>query len=506
MIARNVPNRVVVLECTLWRFPGGRIGMWKKNKLWWRLQEIGQTNVLTIFLIALSARFLLFVIFQPWSPIIEREFILKSDMLGHHRLGITLLESHYFAYSNQDGPETLRMPLYPMFIAVIYSLFGYRPWVVIFFQIVFDSLASVILLFSLSHLFSRKVALAASIFYALDPFLILYSSTTLYSDALFVFLLVVAFWFISNAIVMMSKRGALLYWGLSSLFFGFATLVKPISQYILVFCFLYFLIAYRKHPRTAFIYSVSVAVLFGVVLFPWFFRNYINFGYFSLSSSGSYNLLVLDVAPMEMAKRHEDIQTVKTSLLAEADSLIQADGLDPQELNGFQKSVYWQSLAKTYITNDPTGFVKSYFLGVTHMFFNLDTKNFLEIFGLPVVPFEMKGYSNLVELIKAFIKIKGVAGLLIGSMILLYLFISYISATVGLIVGWRLYNKPVLLLTLALALYFVVLTGPAGLARFKMPSIPFYLAFAGIGFSHLYAKYRPGKNSGECTFETSTED
>ncbi|RPJ69515.1 MAG: hypothetical protein EHM20_16345, partial [Alphaproteobacteria bacterium] len=383
---------------------------------------------------------------------------------------------------------------YPMFIALIYSLFGYKPWVVILFQIVLDSLASILLLFSLSQLFSRKIALIASTFYATDPFLIFYSSTTLYSDSFFVFLLVVAFWFFSTAISMIPQRKALIYCGLSSLFLGLATLAKPISQYILVLYLAYFLIVNRNRPRTAFIYSATALIVFGLMLFPWLFRNYNTFGNFSLSSSGSYNLLVLDVVPMEMERRHEDMKSVKTSLLAEADKMIEADGLNPQELNGFQKSIYWQSLAKRYIADDPMGFVRSYLLGMTHIFFSLDTKNFLDVFGIPSDPFEIKAYPNLIDLVKAFIKIKGITGILIGSIILLYLCTSYVGLSVGLIVSWKLYSKPVLFLILALALYFVVLTGPGGLARFKMPSIPFYRAFSGIGFSYLGGKISSWKN------------
>jgi hypothetical protein len=48
---------------------------------------------------------------------------------------------------------------------------------------------------------------------------------------------------------------------------------------------------------------------------------------------------------MEMVRRHEDTLTVKTSLLAEADTMMEADGLNPQELNEFQEGKYWQKLA-----------------------------------------------------------------------------------------------------------------------------------------------------------------
>jgi 4-amino-4-deoxy-L-arabinose transferase-like glycosyltransferase len=250
-----------------------------------RFQEIAPKYVIAIFLVALGIRLILFAVFQPWNPVIEREFVLKSDMLGYHQLAITLLESHRFINSSSNNPESLRTPLYPIFIAVIYFLFGHKPWVVMLFQITLDAFASIVLLFAFFQLFSRRVALIAAAFYALDTFLILYSSTTLYSDSFFVFFTCCCILVYEHHHLFDPQKRALLYCGLSSLFLGLATLVKPISQYILVFYLAYFIMVNRKYLRTAFLYSAVALVVFGLILTPWLFRNYHNFGYFSLSSS-----------------------------------------------------------------------------------------------------------------------------------------------------------------------------------------------------------------------------
>jgi len=174
-------------------------------------------------------------------------------------------------------------------------------------------------------------------------------------------------------------------------------------------------------------------------------------------------------------------------LLAEADKMMQADGLRPQDLDGFQKAQYWQELAVGYIKNDPGAFVRSYLLGVFHTLFSLDTKAYSRILGLPADDFDIKGYTSILDATKAFLGKKGIVGLLIGGTIASYLLVTYLGAMIGLLASWKRYaDRPSLVLILLFALYFVLITGVAGLARFKLPAIPFYLAFAGMGLSYLY--------------------
>jgi 4-amino-4-deoxy-L-arabinose transferase-like glycosyltransferase len=455
--------------------------------IWEYVQLIGPRYVAILLLVCVGLRIILFGISRPWTPGIETQRVLQDDAAGYHRLATTLIESHRFAFSNTEKPDAMRTPLYPMFIAAIYSLFGYKPWIVILTQILIDTISCFLLLVSLSRLFSRRVALIASTLYALDPFLILYSSTTLLSDTLFVFFLVAAFWFLSLARHGEISKKTLLNCGLSSLFLGLATLTRPISQFIIACFVVFFSVAYWKRPRIAITYALLSLLIFGLTLFPWVFRNYSTFGHFSLSTSDSYNLLILDVAPMEMGRRHEDSAAVRKSLLAEADKMMEADGLHSQDINEFQRAHYWRKLAVRYISNAPIAFGRSYLLGVFHTFCNLGTRDYAETLRLPAVDFDIKAYTNILDLAKAALEKKGAVGLLIGGAIAPYLLITYLGAIIGLLTSWRRqYDRPSLLLTVLLAVYFVLITGVAGLARFKLPSIPFYLAFTGIGFSYLY--------------------
>jgi 4-amino-4-deoxy-L-arabinose transferase-like glycosyltransferase len=453
------------------------------------IKKVSPGYMAIILIVCVGLRMILFGIYQPWTPEIESQHVLQSDALGYHQLATTLLENQRFAYSSTGLPDDLRTPIYPLFIAVIYALFGHTPWIVLTAQIILDTISCFLLLASLSRLFNRRVAIIAATLYAFDPFLILYSSTTLLSDTLFVFFLILAFWFFSLSRHTEILKKTILYYGLSSLSLGLATLTRPISQFIILLFVGFLILQYWKLPKIAITTSIVSLLIFGLTLFPWLMRNYQTFGFFSLSTSDSYNLLVLDVVPMEMTSRQEDFSTVMTSLMAESEKMMEADGLHSKDLNEFQKGQYWRKLAIRYISADPAAFGKVYLLGIAHTLFNLDTTNYANIFKLPAVGFEIRAYPNLFDLVKAYLEIKGPREIIIGGTIALYLLFTYLCTVTGLFVSWRKnYDRPSLLLALLLAAYFIVITGPAGLARFKLPSIPFYFVFAGIGLSYLYEK------------------
>ena len=444
-----------------------------------------------ILFICIGLRLIFFGFVQPWTPEVETQVILQFDAHLYHQLASTLIESHRFAYSSTGPPEALRTPLYPLLIAGFYLLFGHKPWIVLLVQILIDTLSCFLLLLTLSRLFDQRVALISSLFYALDPFLISHSSKLL-SDVLFIFLLVAAFYLFSVAITAKSHRTALLSYGISSLFMGIATLVRPISQYIPLILVVFFFIYYRR-LKDIIKYSILCLFVFVLMLSPWFIRNYNTFGSFSLSTSGPYNLLVLNVVPMEMARRKQDALTVRCDLLGEAEKMIIADGKEPQKLNQFQRAEYWQRLAIKYITSDPFRFGQFYFLGIFHSFASLGTSTYAHMLRLPMTTSNMKGYANIFDLVKAFFREKGTTGLVIAGIIAPYLLISYLGLVVGLFISWKQYNKGPLLFCLLLALYFIAIPGAGGHARFKLPSLPFYIPFVGIGINYFYERVRYGR-------------
>lgn len=445
--------------------------------------------IVIILAIFILARLLFFGFVHPWNPETEKEIILQKDAKGYHNLALALLKHHRFAYSPTEEPNTLRTPLYPLIIAGIYSIFGYKPWVVLLFQIVIGALSCLLLILTLRRLFNPQVALIAGFFYALDPPLIVYS-VALISDVLFAILLVAAFYWFSRGFKSVVQGKNLIYYGLAGFFFGLSALIRPISQYIPVAVIFFFIVWYRHKLKDALKYSGAVLVMFLLAITPWLIRNYHHFGRMAISSSGSHNLLIEYAVPMVQQKRNQTMETVQEALLAESEQMMRADGLDPQSLNSFRKSDYYKQLAIKYIKEDPVHFIQTYFMGVFHSFAEIDSSSFTTQLGIKMPKVDIKATNNIIELVKRFVRAKGITGMVIAGVILPYLFVSYLGAVIGFFVCWKRYNWGALVWCLLMASYFIFVTGVAGCARFRIPAIPFYLAFTGIGISYVWEKIR----------------
>lgn len=445
--------------------------------------------------VALLLRLGLFLASKPWDPGMRDNVLIFEDARDYNRLALNMLEHHTFSLSTDyTRLDALRTPLYPAYVAAFYGTTGWNPWLVVLSQVFLDCFTCYLLFCLLRRFVSFRAALIAAFVYALDPFLILYSNNLL-SDTLLVFLIVSGFTLLVRALLAEHDRSRMWLFTAAGLVFGLATLNKPIGQYLMLIEAVFVLVFFRKtHAGAAYVAALAAAYL--VVLAPWVLRNKVDFGQAALSTSVKYNLLVNGVRPMEMEVRRQDSFTVQDSLLAEADSRMVADGKNPALLNPFQKAAYWQSLAIEYIRNDPARFAKHYFLGIAQIFLNLDTRRYGDLLrigkqraGQPET-FDMKAYPNMFEGIKAWIAYKNPGQIALGVGIFLWLVLTYILTIAGL-TSWRtLEPRWFFVLCLIFVLYFVLTTGSNGTARYKMPIVPFYAPFAGIGAEKFLARRR----------------
>ena len=444
-------------------------------------------TVLILLLICLSARLLFFVLVKPWEPTVRDHVILTQDALEYHHLAVSIIEDQRFASKKGGIPDTLRTPLYPLLISLIYAIWGSEStWRVLLVQILIDTGTCILLFFLILKFFNFRTAVYASFFYALDPFLILDSSTLL-SEVLFVFLcLIAAYWF-SEAIHRDFDRSTF-YILLSAFFFGLATLVRPVAQYIPLIIILLLFIVLRKEVKKACKLALLFLILFVITLSPWIICNLSTFGVPSFSTGGPYNLIVLYVGPMEMERKGRSAEEVYGALLKEVDALILKEGGNPAELNEFQQARYWGTLAFQYITKHPLFFIKHYALGIIHSFANLGTGPYGDLLQLPkkAAKLEIKAYPNIFELLKTWFNQKASQEIKIGLFIASYLLVTYTLLIIGLIVSWWEDRRIFLLFCLMMALYFLLITGTAGLARFKIPAVPFYLVFVAMGLSFVF--------------------
>ncbi len=439
--------------------------------------------------LALAVRLAFFLVVRPWDPAVERRSVLVYDSIGYHEQAVTLLEHHRLARSAFATPDAITAPIYPLFVAACYRAFGPRPWAVLLVQCLIDSLSALLLVACMSRWFGERTGWVAGLLYALDPFLILYCSMLL-TDILFVFTLVVTLNALSRAV----GRGAEARWawvGLGAAGMGVATLIRPAGQFLPVVLLLVLALEHGRRPARLARWAIASLAVFGLVISPWLIRNARVFGHVFLTTSGSYNLLALGVAPMLAEERNVDWGRTQRELNQEAEDLVVAEGRRPEDLDAYAHSTYWRRVALGYIGREPVRFAACWARGMVHTFLNLDTSVFALVLGRAPHPVELKT-GGVWAKVAEFYRSKGRFGLLLGAWLALWLLGCYGAAVVGLARAWSGTGHIASLMLVMLILYFAAVAGAGGLARFRLPAIPCYLPFTAAGVRACLAWARPG--------------
>ncbi len=362
-----------------------------------------------------------------------------------------------------SGFQTFRTPGYPVFIAVIYRIFGEQPWVVLLFQIFINSV-SILLVYKIGKIiFNEKIAYLGSILFALDPHQILYT-VHLLGDTLFVTTLLASIY--TMLLGLKSKKGK--YILMSGFLIGISTLIKPISQY-LPFVFVLFILLHKNQSLLSKIKtSLVYLIIFFITLSPWMIRNYIKYDYYSLSSIKGYNLLFYNVTLTKAWQTDKPFRQIQNDFLQEAKERGATDNI-----NGFKRSTIYTEIAAEYIKNNIFDFSIRHILGIWNMYKGPDTGNIAHKLGMEG---SVLGRGT-------FLRSKTFGEMIIGIPIGIFLMFCYLTAFYGifsLIKEKRYFELTFLLLII---IYFSVLTGVTGNARFKLPITPFYILITSIGIS-----------------------
>jgi 4-amino-4-deoxy-L-arabinose transferase-like glycosyltransferase len=441
-------------------------------------------TAIAIVAVCLCLRLLLWVIVQPWDPAVAQEVILQSDAAGYHELAVNLLSHHEFSLRGEAN--ALRTPAYPLMLGLTYGLFGARPHIALLLQILLAGATCLALYLVVARAVGERVARSASFLFAIDPLFILFANT-LYSDTLFVFLLVLGWLALTPALTgeAASPWGPI---GGAAVILGLAALTRPIAVFLPIPVILSLLtvrtIGRRERLRTAAVFSL----LFALTLSPWLIRNKIVFGSLALSTSGSLNMVSLFTVPVEMERRGiPDRKAVQRALFREAEEAMIADGHRPEELNHFEKAEYWRRLSIGYLTASPLDSTKHYLMGVFRLVASLGAGSYARILQLENPEFESVAHADPVALARAWLEARTPAQLVISGLIGSYLTVLYATTCLGI---WRSRRSltPFLVSCLVMAAYFVMLTGTAGRPRLRLPVVVFCLPFAGIGIEAVRAR------------------
>ncbi len=443
----------------------------------------------TVLALCLIARMLWFLAAGPFQMPTRAQLDFSNDSQGYHDLAITLLDHGEFSRGADRPPDALRTPGYPLFVAAIYSVGDRNPWVVMLFQYLLDTASCALLMLILAQRCGMRVAFWAGLIYAFDPHMILYGGMLL-SDSLFVFVLVTFLWIVNSLIAPAESKFAISGWLSSGIVIGIAALIRPAAQFLPVLVLGWMFFAYRRKISTALTYGFMLALGFSVAIAPWVLRNHRVFGHPGLSSSGPYNLLILNVAPAVAEIRELPFAETATRLLLEADSLAAAEGEDLRRMNEFDKAEYWSQTARDYFGKYPLPIALSYMKGVLFTFANLGTADIARVLGRPSTA--LTDAHGVDEKLSGFISRKSALEICAGILAALMLLVTYAAIARGIWGVRNLGGNAFPWLCAICIIYFAFIAGGGGVARFRLPMVPFYAVFAGMGLAGFHESLRSG--------------
>ncbi|MEJ5309361.1 MAG: glycosyltransferase family 39 protein [Anaerolineae bacterium] len=197
------------------------------------------------------------------------------DAEGYHYLAVNLLDHGVYSM-NSEPPlraNNIRAPLYPLFVAAWYSIGGPNPDFVAFVQPLLDVLTVVVLLKFGTFVAGKRVGYLAALLYAFNPSSWRFCNELL-TEILFGLLLTAGLWMFARYLLRWRNRDAL--W--CGVWLGAGILCKPNIQFLPLALLALLAHGIFFHRQRWWHGAVIVAGTIGVMLLPWFVRNYVVFG------------------------------------------------------------------------------------------------------------------------------------------------------------------------------------------------------------------------------------
>ncbi len=405
--------------------------------------------------------------------------VVGEDSLEYKILAENMISAKQFSLDSLAPSvlETFRTPGYPLFLAFFKTIFN-NYWLATLVQIMLTALTAVIIFKIGQKIFNWQTGFVAALLYIIEPSVIMQSILVL-SDNLFMFLFILFIYLLFFA----EKHHAWFIAGSAGAVLGVATLVRPVSVFILILLApLYWLIEKKNIPiKKIILVFGTVAVCYLVVVVPWMARNYKVSRVFNISSLIAFNPIYYNVPDFLSSKSSKSPDYFRAQLIGEAGDLSE------RELRSLSNSDRILAVALKYIKEDPVGYLKFHLIKTPPFFFSSSIKTFQD-FSSRLLP--SNKISSDIQTHKAILSdlfAKGQFVDMFGVIMksawyitferILWLVILFLSFVPLLFKKQRLYA----VLFLSLIFYFALLTGPVAYARYRLPAEPFMFLLASIG-------------------------
>ena len=269
-----------------------------------------------IFFLSLAVRLIFVSLFPLDAP----------DTPRYDALAVNIMNIHEYTTGGQYiDVET--PPLYPVFMAGVYSMFGHDFGTVRLIQAIISAIIAVCVWWMAKQIFKNKtIAGLAGCLACVHPELVVPCSYIL-SEILTTFLMVVTMMLIILAAGTKSKT----IFFLSGITMGLATLCRPVTLLFPVFFILFFAI-FGEQRRQTIVWGLCLLAGMVLVISPWTLRNYMRFKEFiPIGVGGGANLWIGSYQPWDGDYNYKDrtdqLQILKGRSQIEADKKFRQEAI-----------------------------------------------------------------------------------------------------------------------------------------------------------------------------------
>ncbi len=206
-------------------------------------------------------------------------FILEKFDLPQEYEERVLRPGHLTDTNFFDGPDVKRVPLFPLFLGIVYRIIGYNPHLYLFVQAILGSITCW-LIYRIGLIINKPdVGFLAGILLAINPRTVLHVGQ-IQVEVYFIWINVLLFWTMLRYIRSQSWRMTIVFASL----LGWTTLSREMAYYFIVLflpAILYPLFKYKKYKFKNLLLKAGLLIIIPVLaIFGWNARNHHHYGYY----------------------------------------------------------------------------------------------------------------------------------------------------------------------------------------------------------------------------------
>ncbi len=393
-----------------------------------------------------------------------------------------------------EKPSADRLPFYSSFLAAVFLLFGESLLVVVAVQILLDSM-SCVFVYMFAEAVAKGIGVWSGVLAALSVGMITYAHFIL-NDSLFVFF----FLLLLLSGVRFLSDGDWKWSAITGLASGVIVFVRPVAIYLPFFMgpllFAYMLLKHNAHWLAWTVKIMLLWACFLLALSPWAFRNYSHYGRLQMSTQSGEHLLQYIVPFVWQYSRGIPFIEGMKKTSDEFHRRATEAGLEIEKANPFEVSDFQVSMAVDYLRSEPkSAILKAWIFGAAKNLFSPAIVDFSYLLQVERPHFfYTEGKTTLERAWNFVAKTKGWFGwALIANLVLL--FAARVVQLWGLIQMMR--TKPwAALFLVSIVGYFLLVSGPVGYAKYRLPFEPILIIFLATGMKDLYERYRRSRTTG----------